>query len=207
MKRKKLRPLPANLVPHPRYGLEAYHARVGRPASSPREAFERFGRPEVFPESRLAADRAGWPEWQRPHAFYEDVLKTCERCRRPFIFFAREQKHWVEVLGFHRWSDARECVGCRRLARVERAVLARYVAGARAGRQADPATLLALVDDATRLVDAGVLKRVERLGALKNRALRACGENARIAWLEQAIGRLRQDSSMTSPPTAREAAR
>jgi len=191
MKRKKLQQLAANLVPHPRFGLEAFHARAGRPPSNARDAFERFGRPAVFPESRLAADRTGWPEWQRPRAFYEDVLKTCERCRRPFIFFAREQKHWYETLGFHRWSQACECVECRRRARVERAVLARYVAAVRAQRPADPATLLALVDDAVLLVEAGVLKRVERLGALKNRARRVCGENERIARLEQAIGRLR----------------
>lgn len=38
----------------------------------------------------------------------------CQGCRRPFLFFAAEQKHWYEELGFSIEADCNRCVPCRK---------------------------------------------------------------------------------------------
>jgi len=45
---------------------------------------------------------------------YYDVKRECRDCNRPFIFFAQEQKHWYEELGFPLESDCVRCVECRK---------------------------------------------------------------------------------------------
>jgi hypothetical protein len=35
-----------------------------------------------------------------PVTHYFDVKRVCRGCQRPFLFFADEQKHWYEELGF-----------------------------------------------------------------------------------------------------------
>jgi hypothetical protein len=45
---------------------------------------------------------------------YFDVKRECVDCGQPFIFFAREQQHWYEELGFGLESDGVRCVPCRR---------------------------------------------------------------------------------------------
>ena len=45
---------------------------------------------------------------------YFDLERTCRRCRRPFLFFAEQQRHWYEELGFTLHSDCVECYECRR---------------------------------------------------------------------------------------------
>jgi hypothetical protein len=45
---------------------------------------------------------------------YFDLERKCIDCRRPFIFFADEQKYWYEELGFGLESDCVRCVECRK---------------------------------------------------------------------------------------------
>jgi hypothetical protein len=45
---------------------------------------------------------------------YYDIDKVCRDCRRRFIFFAEEQKHWYEELGFPLEADAVRCPPCRK---------------------------------------------------------------------------------------------
>ncbi|MCA9089673.1 MAG: zinc-ribbon domain containing protein [Planctomycetaceae bacterium] len=45
---------------------------------------------------------------------YFDLERECRDCRRPFIFFALEQKFWYEQLGFPLESDCVRCFECRR---------------------------------------------------------------------------------------------
>ena len=49
-----------------------------------------------------------------PVTHYYDVKRECKDCGRPFIFFAEEQKHWYEELGFGLESDCVRCVSCRK---------------------------------------------------------------------------------------------
>ncbi|TWT64784.1 zinc-ribbon domain containing protein [Allorhodopirellula solitaria] len=45
---------------------------------------------------------------------YFDLERRCRDCSRSFIFFAEEQKHWYEQLGFGLDSDCVRCVDCRK---------------------------------------------------------------------------------------------
>jgi hypothetical protein len=45
---------------------------------------------------------------------YFDLDRICRDCRRPFIFFAEEQKYWYEVLQFSLNFDCVRCVPCRK---------------------------------------------------------------------------------------------
>jgi hypothetical protein len=45
---------------------------------------------------------------------YFDLERECVDCHRPFIFFAEEQKHWYEELGFGLDSDCVRCCDCRK---------------------------------------------------------------------------------------------
>ncbi|MBK8270368.1 MAG: zinc-ribbon domain containing protein [Planctomycetes bacterium] len=54
--------------------------------------------------------------------YYFDVKRECRDCKRPFIFFAEEQKYWYERLGIPLEIDCVRCFGCRRKQRkIERA--------------------------------------------------------------------------------------
>lgn len=45
---------------------------------------------------------------------YYDVKRKCVDCGKGFIFFAEEQKHWYEELGFGLDSDCVRCDVCRK---------------------------------------------------------------------------------------------
>lgn len=55
-----------------------------------------------------------------------DLRRECRDCGRPFLFFAAEQKHWHEELGFTLEADAVRCVPCRRQLQGSDRVRARY---------------------------------------------------------------------------------
>ncbi len=49
-----------------------------------------------------------------PVTHYYDLDKVCRDCGRRFIFFAEEQKHWYEDLGFPLEADCTRCPPCRK---------------------------------------------------------------------------------------------
>jgi len=55
-----------------------------------------------------------------PRYFYVDLERTCRSCGAPFVFSAREQRHWYETLGFRLDSSAVRCPRCRRAFRRDR---------------------------------------------------------------------------------------
>ena len=55
-----------------------------------------------FPESAIPADESRQNYSVIPRLCYVDELRRCRKCDRDFIFFAREQHFWYEVLRF--WS-------------------------------------------------------------------------------------------------------
>ena len=61
-----------------------------------------------------------------PVTHYFDVERTCVDCHRRFLFFADEQKHWYEELGFPLEADCVRCVECRKQAQGDARVLQRY---------------------------------------------------------------------------------
>lgn len=67
-----------------------------------------------IPNTAIAADLARQTPATLPITHYFDIERCCEECGRPFLFFAREQKHWYEELGFGLDSDCIRCVECRK---------------------------------------------------------------------------------------------
>jgi hypothetical protein len=119
------------------------------------------------PGTAVAADVSR----QRPATLhvthYHDSSRICRKCARPFLFFAEEQQHWYEELGFPLEADCLECSSCRKAAHRLRAARERYdVLLARTPRT--DAETLELVDCALLLAEACVFsaKVLPRLRAL-----------------------------------------
>jgi Probable zinc-ribbon domain len=67
-----------------------------------------------IPNTAIAADVSRQSPATVPVTHYFDVTRICRDCGKPFIFFAAEQKHWYEELGFTLDSDCVRCVVCRK---------------------------------------------------------------------------------------------
>ena len=103
----------AALVPHGRYGARPIPSGLTVPEAEIRRGFWRHDREKLFPESVLLADVAKQNYAIYPRKYYVDMLRRCQGCERPFIFFAREQRHWYETLRFHVEADCVHCPTCR----------------------------------------------------------------------------------------------
>lgn len=108
-------------VVHPRYGqrprLTGLHP--VRPATfGPGDPLVKFHwhspEPERIPNTAVAADVSLQVFTTFPVTHYFDVRRVCHDCRRPFLFFADEQKHWYEELGLSIEADCIRCVDCRK---------------------------------------------------------------------------------------------
>ncbi len=64
---------------------------------------------------------------RRTPGYYLDCSCNCTSCKRPFIFFAAEQKYWFETLGFHADARAVRCAECRKIVKASQEVQSRYV--------------------------------------------------------------------------------
>jgi hypothetical protein len=54
-----------------------------------------------------------------PPMWYVDEQKKCKECGREFIFTARQQQHWFEVLKIPIHVNANRCTACRKKQRGE----------------------------------------------------------------------------------------
>lgn len=87
-----------------------------------REIERLFGWRPSFPDdgtrivhgTAIAADLSRQTPATMPVTHYYDIDKVCRDCGRRFIFFADEQKHWYEELGFPLEADAVRCPPCRK---------------------------------------------------------------------------------------------
>jgi len=73
-----------------------------------------YSRTRRIPHTAIAADLSRQTPATVPVTHYFDLERTCCDCKRPFIFFAAEQRHWYEELGFGLESDCIRCVECRK---------------------------------------------------------------------------------------------
>jgi hypothetical protein len=67
-----------------------------------------------IPNTAIKADLTKQAPATVPVTHYFDTKRTCRDCDKPFIFFAEEQKHWYEDLGFGLDSDCVRCPACRK---------------------------------------------------------------------------------------------
>ncbi len=103
-----------NFVGHPRYGNVPLPSGNTFTKESIERGHWRYSHVKYFIESAIPADIRKQNYAVFPRSIYVDIEEQCAVCKRPFIFFAEEQKYWFEELKF--WVDAHctRCVDCRK---------------------------------------------------------------------------------------------
>ena len=165
--------LPDNLVSHPRYGRKIKASGHTLTAAEAR-VLSRLRRGTFWPETALPA--GGPADRYGATLLYVDRLCRCVDCFRPFVFYATEQRFWVQALGFHPDSTATRCTDCRRSVRkvkerrdrIEdhlRDLKARPGALTRDVLSDDALAKLAV--DLLALIEAGAIKKLDLLVRLR----------------------------------------
>ena len=104
-------------VAHPRYGQGPRITGLNPESDyATARVFLHWHSPEGtrIPNTAIAADLTKQLPATIPVTHYFDARRQCADCRKPFIFFAAEQKYWYEELGFSLDSDCVRCVLCRK---------------------------------------------------------------------------------------------
>lgn len=169
--------LPDDIVAHPRFGSTPMVSKLQVDLQRILRGHWQYDEGRIFPQSVLAADVSRQNFALYPRLFYVDMLTICRKCQRPFLFFAVEQQHWYEKLGFYVDADCVHCPTCRRLLHQEKVRLKRY---AQLTRLQHPTRkeLMQWVDDTIALLDSGYLTNTQRLQALRARAQKYIPEYA-----------------------------
>ena len=187
---KKAKHSPASdVVPHPRYGSEPLVSGVrGISVEEILRGYWAYKFEVIFPESVLIADTSKQGDNAIPRSYYVDMRRICRSCKRPFIFFAAEQKHWYEVLAFHIDADCVHCPGCRVQRRAAKQAVKHY-AELITLSQPNQDELQHLVDASVALLSQGILKirSRSRLGHIKNMALKQIPAYSGTLALMQAL--------------------
>jgi hypothetical protein len=180
----------AGIVPHSRYGDAIVPSGCTASAEEVRGSFWSYSSETIFPESAIQADTTRQNFTVFPRGYYVDMLRQCRTCRRPFIFFAREQQHWYEELGFYIDADCVHCPECRRSDQQLRRRFQRYSKSI--GRKdIDDRDLATLVGDAVFLWQAGVLREEQRLRRLRNLARQRIPGSTATASIDRVIDELK----------------
>ncbi|MBK1882663.1 zinc-ribbon domain containing protein [Luteolibacter pohnpeiensis] len=121
--------MPDNLVDHPRYGrrprITGCDLRGDNLGLDPSWKYT-IDDVTIIPDTGIRADVSKQHGSAIPIYVYYDVLKTCVDCRRPFIFFAEEQRYWFETLGFANDANCIRCVECRKKQQTDDRVNSEY---------------------------------------------------------------------------------
>jgi Probable zinc-ribbon domain len=173
-------------VPHPRYGALPKPSGLRVSEEELRDGFWRLGREKLYPDSALLADTSKQNFAVFPRKYYVDVRRVCRTCHRPFIFFAREQRYWFETLRFFVDADCVYCPLCRRESRHVQRRLRRY-SDLYSRPTPTSKELMFMVEDATFLLERGVLKNLNNIGRVKNLAARTIPEYPGVKVLAQAL--------------------
>ena len=189
MRKSVARQLP-EIVPHPKYGACPRPSGIELSEGEIRSGYWRYRRERIFPESVLIADTSKQNYSVFPRQYYVDILRKCQGCCRHFIFFASEQKHWYETLGFYIDADCVLCPTCRRDSQSLRRRVRRYSDLLRK-QPLLPQDLRTLVNDGAYLFARGVLKDVSSLGNVKNQALKVLPDYAGTLMLSQLLANAR----------------
>ncbi len=106
----------STFVVHPRYGQYPHETGFNPDRNSGVDVHLHWHSPINcrVPDTAIRANLAKQTPATVPVTHYYDVVRQCRDCGRPFLFFAREQKHWYEELGFGIDSDCVRCPECRK---------------------------------------------------------------------------------------------
>lgn len=188
----------AKVVPHPRYGSQPIASgevddvdEIPKPRSWSKDVY--------FPETAIRADfrKQNFSTMSHMH-WYVDTLRDCRTCNRPFLFFAREQQYWFEVLRFRVEADCDQCVECRASLRTVRRRLKRY--GELIGKsELTDEEMLHLASDVAFLWDKCLLENEQVLRRTRNRALRQVPCQLRPAPERQHLHRVEAEEVKAAP--------
>jgi hypothetical protein len=101
-------------VNHPRYGDKPIKSGISFSREIIERSYWRYSSLKYFPESVIEANVENQNYTIYPRQLYVDIEAQCETCKRAFIFFALEQKHWFEELGFYVDAHCIHCIECRK---------------------------------------------------------------------------------------------
>ena len=141
--------------------------------------------------ANVESQNTGWS----PRPVYADVLKRCTACKRPFLFYAAEQRFWFETLRFDTIVDCQKCAPCRKHDRRVKASLERYATALNAARL-DAKVMKTFIDDTLFLFEHGLVRNLSRVGAIKNRARRELPAYSGTQRLADALARAREAADM-----------
>jgi hypothetical protein len=176
------------VVHHPRYGDTVFPTQWASTTRKIRRSFFGYQDEQIFPESSIPADVSRQNYTVMPRRYYVDILKQCRSCQRPFIFFAREQQHWYEDLGFFIEADCVCCVECRKSEQRLRSRFNRY-SYAINSKNLDDKQLATLAEDAVFLFHAGLLRDEQVMRRLRNLARGRIPDNPATRSIEVAMKR------------------
>jgi hypothetical protein len=183
------RPELQDIVPHPRYGSAVIPSGTKATAAEVRGSFHGYRKEKIYPESAIPADLTRQNFTTFPRGYYVDTLKVCRDCGRSFLFFAREQQHWYEELGFYIDADCVRCPACRRMDQ-ELAQSRRRYAELVGREDLDDEELATLVEDAAHLWNDGILRDEQKLRWLRNLARRRIPGSRATARIEKILSGL-----------------
>jgi hypothetical protein len=177
------------VVPHPRYGTTVVATGLGLSDSEIRASYWAYRDATLFPQSAIVADLRAQNFTTMGRRYYVDLLLTCRACKRPFLFYAREQQHWFETLQFTVDAQCVHCIECRRsnqdIARRKR----RYEAAISAPAL-DDAAFTTLVDDVVQLWHVGYLHDVQRLRRVRNLARKRIPDAPATVAIDELVAEL-----------------
>lgn len=178
--------LPSDLVPHPRFGTNVHRAGEGIDERQIRRSFYLLAKSVIYPPSAIRADVSKQVSRLGARSIYVDILQECRTCRRPFIFYAREQQFWYEVLRMHPDAQCVFCPECRASDRSLRAASKRFESMI-ARRDLQDAELKRLLLDAATLIENGRLRNVNKLSWARAQAKKTLASHKELDRLEAAI--------------------
>lgn len=134
-----------------------------------------------IPNTAIAADLSRQALATIPVTHYFDSKRQCADCRRPFIFFAAEQKFWYEELGFSLESDCVRCVPCRKKQQGLELQRQRYEELFHTPERS-PEQILEMAECSLALIEADVFgkRQLERVRGILKKA--ASGPSLQALW-------------------------
>lgn len=170
----------ASFVEHPRYGRRPHVTGLNPETIFGGDTFLHWHSPKEcrIPNTAIPADLSQQVAATVPVTHYFDVVRTCRDCGRPFLFFAQEQKHWYEELGFGLDSDCVRCVPCRKRQQGIARVRERYE-GLFHVRNRSSEENLEMADCCLSLIEQSVFHRrqTERVRMLLNQVIQGPDEH------------------------------
>jgi hypothetical protein len=175
-----------DFVYHPRYGRVPHITGLNPERHAGRSVYIHWHSPKEcrIPDTAIEADVSKQPTATVRVTHYFDVIRKCRDCGKSFIFFAQEQKHWYEELGFGLNSDCVRCVPCRKRQQGIAQTRERYEELFHVVNRTTDQNL-EMADCCLSLVEEGVFhdRQTERIRMLLNLVADQCSEDARYVEL------------------------